>query len=432
MSATVFFSWQSDTSAKDGRSLVDRALQKAIRAVGGDVEIEEAVREGLELDRDTKGVAGQPPIVDTIFKKIDQAAVFVPDLTFVGTRKDGRPTPNPNVLIEYGWALHSLGYGRIVCVMNAAHGKPTAETMPFDMAHLRRPITYTLHDGADDDARRKVRDELAAELATALRAVLVSEDFLQSLPKPEPAPLFVGTEPKNGPARFRIAGSKIGIEDREYGGDPKDIFLSEGPAIWFRLMPKHPQIRKWSSIDIRKANQAGEMLLTSFYFGNFGYVRAADGCGTYVDLGDKDCSSVTFCFSSGEIWTIDTWRLQRSKSNDYAINRPGLTIFEPEMCIALNRYRRFLLRLGIVGPYRWIAGIEGLSGMGLFFDAPPGSRWFDPRESHGMAVSDSLVLSGEITEDGRAGDALKPFFELIFSDCNLERGTHLDAALAQF
>jgi hypothetical protein len=38
--------------------------------------------------------------VDTIFRKIDGTAIFVPDLTFVGKRADGRPTPNPNVLIE--------------------------------------------------------------------------------------------------------------------------------------------------------------------------------------------------------------------------------------------------------------------------------------------------------------------------------------------
>jgi hypothetical protein len=39
----------------------------------------------------------------------------------VGKHLDGEPIPNPNVLIEYGWALKSLGYKRIVAVMNEAH-----------------------------------------------------------------------------------------------------------------------------------------------------------------------------------------------------------------------------------------------------------------------------------------------------------------------
>jgi hypothetical protein len=67
--------------------------------IGEDTTVEEAIRQ-LTVDRDTKGVPGSPPIVDTIFRKIDGTAIFVPDLTFVGKRADGRPTPNPNVLIE--------------------------------------------------------------------------------------------------------------------------------------------------------------------------------------------------------------------------------------------------------------------------------------------------------------------------------------------
>jgi hypothetical protein len=126
-------------------------------------------------------VPGSPPIVETILRKIDNAAVFVPDLTFVGVRADNRPTPNPNVLIEYGWALKSLTYARIVPVMNIAFGKPTAESMPFDMRHLRYPITYECPDDLNDDARRQVRERLAGELERALRTVFDSYEFKSSL-----------------------------------------------------------------------------------------------------------------------------------------------------------------------------------------------------------------------------------------------------------
>ena len=96
------------TAKREGRISSERALERAVGKIGEDTKLEEAVRD-LEVDCDTKGVPGSPPIVDTIFRKIDAATVFVPDLTFVGTRPDGRPSPpNPNVLIEYGWALKSL------------------------------------------------------------------------------------------------------------------------------------------------------------------------------------------------------------------------------------------------------------------------------------------------------------------------------------
>jgi hypothetical protein len=109
----IFFSWQSDTPTEWGRNFVERALTEAATNLAKDLTVEESIRDsGLAIDKDTKGVSGTPPIVETIFKKIDGALAYVADLTFVGERRDGRPTPNPNVLVEYGWALKSLGYPR--------------------------------------------------------------------------------------------------------------------------------------------------------------------------------------------------------------------------------------------------------------------------------------------------------------------------------
>lgn len=41
-----------------------------------------------------------------------------------------RATPNPNVLVELGYAAHSLGWDRIIVVVNTAHG--AIEELPFD------------------------------------------------------------------------------------------------------------------------------------------------------------------------------------------------------------------------------------------------------------------------------------------------------------
>jgi hypothetical protein len=97
MPHTIFFSWQSDTPARIGSDFVEEALGLAVLRLAEDAKIERAIRdEGLMVDRDTQGVPGVPPIVDTIFDKIDAATIFVPDLTFVGKRMDRRPTPNPS------------------------------------------------------------------------------------------------------------------------------------------------------------------------------------------------------------------------------------------------------------------------------------------------------------------------------------------------
>jgi len=60
-------------------------------------------------------VAGSPPIVDTILAKIAACDVFVPDVTFMPASGERR-TPNPNVMIEYGYALKTPGPERIVAV----------------------------------------------------------------------------------------------------------------------------------------------------------------------------------------------------------------------------------------------------------------------------------------------------------------------------
>ena len=78
--------------------------------------IDEALRD-VEVDSETKGVPGHPPVADTILKKIDAAAVFVADLTFVGEGSDESSMPNPNVLIEFGWALKTLTHDRVAFVV---------------------------------------------------------------------------------------------------------------------------------------------------------------------------------------------------------------------------------------------------------------------------------------------------------------------------
>jgi len=109
MGTTIFFSWQSDRSASEGRNLIEKALEKAIKNLTADVEIKEAIRDELQVDKDVKNIPGSPKIFETILAKIENAALVLCDLTFIGARPNGDPTPNPNVLIEYGYALKAIG-----------------------------------------------------------------------------------------------------------------------------------------------------------------------------------------------------------------------------------------------------------------------------------------------------------------------------------
>ena len=63
------------------------------------------------------------------------------------------------MLIEYGYARARPGSERILAVMDDIFGKPTNVHLPFNFAHMRFPITYTLAENAIEK-ERKLREML--------------------------------------------------------------------------------------------------------------------------------------------------------------------------------------------------------------------------------------------------------------------------------
>lgn len=190
MAHHIFYSWQSDTPTASGKNLVARAIGDAIATLNAQAEVEPAQRdfrdELLALDSDTSGEPGSPPIVATIFNKIDRATAFVSDLTYVAARDDGRRMPNPNVLLEHGWALKSLSWRAVISVLNTANGHPKDHPLPFDLQHSRGPIFFECPDSADDETRGAVRKTLTKALVQRLRAVLEDAE-LRDARRPPPA-----------------------------------------------------------------------------------------------------------------------------------------------------------------------------------------------------------------------------------------------------
>ena len=174
----IFYSWQADRPTATGKNLIGRALRLAITQLNADADIDDTDRDDEDvvvLDQDTAGVPGSPPIVETIFGKIDGAAAFVSDLTYVADRKDGRKSPNPNVLFEHGWAWKSLTWRAVISVMNIAHGDPREHPLPFDLQHSKGPIFFNCPDDASVEHRQAVTAELAKALAPRLRDILGDE-----------------------------------------------------------------------------------------------------------------------------------------------------------------------------------------------------------------------------------------------------------------
>lgn len=167
MEAKIFYSWQSDIRpAAANRTLIHDALEAAAREIsaGGAVGVEPVI------DRDTRNVPGSPDIGLTIFKKIAECDVFVADVTIINSGAPGRPSPNPNVLVEVGYALRAVGEGRLVLVQNIAFG-PT-EDLPFDL-RTKRVLTYK--SPSDAPERSSERKRLQGALREAIALVLGKE-----------------------------------------------------------------------------------------------------------------------------------------------------------------------------------------------------------------------------------------------------------------
>jgi hypothetical protein len=170
---TIFYAWQSDRPERANRYLIRDAAGDAINELGRDAELADSPR----LDHDTAGLSGTPDIANAILKKIEDSGAFIADLTFVGRTdpsdcKKEKLLPNPNVLLEFGYAARSIGWERIISVMNIAYGQPTE--LIFDLLHRRFPVTYDLLT-TDSDSSREARKALTQRLKHAIKAVLEND-----------------------------------------------------------------------------------------------------------------------------------------------------------------------------------------------------------------------------------------------------------------
>ena len=175
MKFTIFYSWQSDLPNNTNRGFLESAIKKAIKNLGrdGNFEIEPS------LDRDTKGEPGSPNISHTILEKIKTCDVFVADISIVtgDKEKNQRLSPNPNVLIELGYAVSILGWEKIILICNEIYGKD--EDLPFDIRQHRR-ISYCLEP---EDSKAPLREKLAKHLKKRLVEIIQNSNTTHGIGK---------------------------------------------------------------------------------------------------------------------------------------------------------------------------------------------------------------------------------------------------------
>lgn len=138
MKVSIFYSWQSDLPIKTNRFFIEDSIKKSLKVINKDNRMIACI------DRDTKDTFGSPDIRDSVFHKINHSRFFVCDISLTESK-----IPNPNVLVELGYAIKAIGWDKILCLFNTQTGR--IEELPFDINHNR--VTPYNPDSANEKKR---------------------------------------------------------------------------------------------------------------------------------------------------------------------------------------------------------------------------------------------------------------------------------------
>lgn len=145
----IFYSWQSDLPNNKNRGFISDALKRATEKI---YKSRKVISE-IKIESDSRNEVGTPDLVESIFKKIDSCDLFIADISIINNQAVGRKVPNPNVLLELGYAAKSLGWSKIICLYNSEFSP--VEALPFDI-RSRKPIVYNTSNSSSGEKQRVV------------------------------------------------------------------------------------------------------------------------------------------------------------------------------------------------------------------------------------------------------------------------------------
>jgi hypothetical protein len=296
---TLFYAWQSDSNPKLNRNFIRRALDDAAGRISSDTSL--AVE--VVVDADTEGVVGTPAVSETILKKINAADIFVGDVTFVTQTAGGKFIPNPNVMLEYGYALRAHSFEAVMLVMNIAFGGP--ERLPFDLAHLRFPTRYCAEAGISDGARRKLRSEFSQTLEANLR--LMIQRLLQ---KGSQEVSFVPAEAIRPPAFFFQEEENL----VNFGNPGEQEFRFPGErALYLRLFPSfadQPRVGLVQAAEVAKR-------LVPFPADTTPLSNRNERGAISLVYNSRGITNLAQIYASGELWAVSSALFQHSHQQQF-------------------------------------------------------------------------------------------------------------------
>jgi hypothetical protein len=412
---TIFYSWQSDSPNNVNRNFIREALLKSIEKITESLGLEDAIR----LDQDTAGIPGSPEIFNSILKKIEASAIFVSDMTIVAHTENDEPTPNPNVLIEYGYALKNSGSERIISIMNEAFGD-AENSLPFDLKHRRFPIRYNLTEQTSVEEKKKQKEQLIAEIVIALETIIKAGLLkAKKIDKTE----ITEVHPMWRLSSFMSDSETIAKTPfADSTGKRRDIVWSNGPQAFLRIIPTQ-STTSWIPLDLERL--IGSNGLNSMgNEGNTHWISRNSRGALHVSCEDNGkpgtflkALSLTQVFKNGEIWGIDGYSLrenteasERKEPTKYIAAGYIETLFTRTLRNYLD-WAKASLKLEL--PLKYVVGLSGIQ------DYPISTS---DRTIEGYCTEDELIAKGEISDYNiDVSEILIPFFKDIWVFCGFPR-----------
>jgi hypothetical protein len=292
--------------------------------------------------------------------------------------------------------------------MNTAYGKPDAESLPFDLRHLRRPICYCLGDGSAAD-RKAQSEALIHDLEKALRLILLQQHSADNLPKE-----FTPANATKGPAIFFDSAADL-------VGDSNETFtVPEGAKAYLRVYPALAVPPLGSELEAKTLASVGTLQPLGMVLG-CNFERNIFGAIAYERPRGGELYNFTQLFLSRELWGVDARVLNSDRINemrgDYSWAESCKFIafgyIERYFVRALENYLAFAkTRLHLRPPLRVEAGLVGVKGY---------SVTTQENQLVGNCLRDDIIWRGALdSPDSSPVVVLKAFFELVWAICGVQ------------
>jgi len=174
---TVFYSWQSDLPNNTNWTFIEDCIVLSTK----ELKKAKPISININVDRATREDTGSPDITESIFNKISNSSVFIADISIVNNSNENiRKTPNPNVLIELGYAARTLGWEKIICIYNTDFG--SFNDLPFDLRN-RRIMTYSLNNKVKSDIKKVLSNQIKKSIIEMQTKGILTDKILDFLKK---------------------------------------------------------------------------------------------------------------------------------------------------------------------------------------------------------------------------------------------------------